>query len=148
MRDQFPAASAGKIMIQSVDRHLYVGVTIAGEIAQQFFLFGIDAEHGIACAQIRVFEPGNVFELGIAVRVGAQRLFLARFTPRPNLCFFNSLRTVFGLTGVVFSPKRRLISPHDRFVHKTLSRTCAPCGYRVAGGEVRQQVEKVSLQLR
>lgn len=70
MRDQFPAAGAGKVMIQSVDRRLRGGVTIAGEITQQFFLFGIDAEHGIACAQIRVFEPGNVFELGIAVRVG------------------------------------------------------------------------------
>jgi hypothetical protein len=75
--NQFALAGAVEIMVQHIYRYLRMGMAFAVENAYQCRLLGVDADHRVACGQIRGLELGHVVKLRIAVGMRAQRKLLA-----------------------------------------------------------------------
>ena len=74
-------------MIKCFDDDLRMGMTLTGEVADEFLLFGVDTNHGISGRQVFRFKLSHVFELGIAIGMGAHRFFLARLTLTQSVFF-------------------------------------------------------------
>ncbi len=73
MWDQLSVSSTWKIMIRRFNLHLRERLfSIARKIANQLFLFGVNADDGIAIFNEHGFQFGNVFKLSISVSVIAQ----------------------------------------------------------------------------
>ena len=67
VRNQLAFARAGEVMVQHVHGFLSVGMAFTGEIADQFLLLGVDADHRVARSQVLGLEFGNVLKLRISV---------------------------------------------------------------------------------
>jgi hypothetical protein len=78
--DHLAIAIAGEVMV--IDRSGFDGIrhTFTVKIAQQFLLFGVNADHGFACLQVGLLELGNLFKLGITVGVLSHGTFLLGLT--------------------------------------------------------------------
>ena len=61
------------------DRRLdRVGQPFTIEIAEQFLLFGVDADYWLTCVELRILERGDLFKLSVTVSVLPHRAFLLR----------------------------------------------------------------------
>lgn len=74
--DHLTIAIAGEVMV--IDLRGFDGIRypFTVKVAQQFLLFGVNADHGFACLQVGLFELGNLFKLGITVGVLPHGAFL------------------------------------------------------------------------
>ena len=112
-------------MIQSFDRGLRMGMTCAGEVADEFLLLVSMLITGSPAAKYSALSWAMFSNW--ALRSGwAPMDFFLRALRWPRPCFRNSLRTVRRLAGVPISRNRRLISQRDRLVHNTPSRIGSP----------------------
>ena len=54
-------------MIERVHWSLRVDVPCSGEVADQLFFLGVDADHRLCIGQILCFEFGDFFKLGVSI---------------------------------------------------------------------------------
>ena len=127
VRNQLAFTGTGKIMIQHLHGRLCMGMAFSGEMADQFLLLGIDADHRVACGPIRGLELGHVLKRRIPVRMRPQRFFLAHLA-LPQSVLFHQLtnrvptgwRAQLGQTAADLTARQ--IGPQDAFPHRIARR--------------------------
>ena len=125
VRDQLAVARAAEVVVEGLDGLLGIGLAGAVEIPQQFLLFRVDADHGVARGLVLLPQPRDVLELGVAVGMVSHRFLLARrATPQLELPQQPSNRPPAGGRAQRRQPPRS--SRSDKFVHNTPTRIGSP----------------------
>lgn len=78
VRNQFALARAAEIMVEGLDGLLRKGLAGAVKITEQFLLFRVDADHGIAGLPVFPSQSRDVLELGVAVGMMTHGFLLPR----------------------------------------------------------------------
>jgi hypothetical protein len=77
MRNQLAFTCLAEVMIERLHWGLRMGITGSGKVADQLFLLGVNADHGLCIGQRLHFEFRDFFKLGIEIRMRTHRFFLA-----------------------------------------------------------------------
>src|SRR4051812_16797610 len=126
-------------MVVDLERRLRLDRPVAEEVPDQSLLLGVDADHRQAGREVLPLQPGDVLELGVAVRMtAAHRLPLQRL-PRAVAMLVEQLR------GDVTADRRPQLGdpPGDLPPRQVGPPQVKP--HRVARGVVLEHLEEVGL---
>src|SRR3990172_5157440 len=141
VRDELALARTAEVMVEGLDGLRRKGLAGAVKIPQQFLLFRVDADHGVARILILVPQPRDVLELRVAVGMVSHRFLLPRrASSQLELPQQTSNHPPAGGRAQFEQPPRQLA---QRQVGPQHSRP-----HRVASREFLQQLPQIPFQLR
>ena len=142
VRDHRARSHAAEVVVVDLDRPLRLDRPVAVEVADQLLLLRVDADHRQAGRQVLPLEPGDVLELGVAVRMARpHRPLLQRLPPAVSVL-------AEQLRDDVAADRRPQLGdpPGDLPPRQVGPSHLEP--HRVAGGVVLEHLEEVGLDRR